>query len=121
MSTTTNKKMKVGLVGVCTSGKSTLRARLQARGYTIKHIAQEHSFVKDMWRRITNPDLLIYLDVSFEVSLKRRQMDWTQADYDEQRRRLEHAHQHADLYIQTDSLTPEEVEAKVIAFLEDVK
>jgi len=32
------------------------------------HIAQEHSYVPYMWKRITNPDLLIYLNASFEVS-----------------------------------------------------
>lgn len=118
---TTSKEIVIGLVGVCASGKTTLGARLLARGYKIKHIAQEHSFVKDMWKRISNPDLLVFLDASFETSIQRRRLDWNPADYAEQQRRLEHARQHADLYIQTDELTPAEVEAAVIAFLENTK
>ena len=118
---TTNKELVIGLVGVCASGKTTLGARLRVYGYKIKHIAQEHSFVKDMWKRIANPDLLVFLDVSFETAMQRRRLDWNPADYAEQQRRLEHARQNADLYIQTDDLTPAEVEAKVIAFLEDVQ
>jgi len=118
---TTNKELVIGLVGVCASGKTTLGARLRARGYKIKHIAQEHSFVKDMWKRIANPDLLVFLDVSFETAMQRRRLDWNPGDYAEQQRRIEHARQHANLYIQTDALTAEDVEAEVIAFLEGIK
>lgn len=116
---TTNKKILViGLVGVCASGKTTLGVRLRARGWQVKHIAQEHSFVKDMWRKIGNPDLLVFLDVSYPVALQRRPLDWTQSDYDEQQRRLAYAREHADLYIQTDLLTVDEVEAQAVAYLE---
>jgi thymidylate kinase len=104
-------------VGVCTAGKSTLRATLQARGYSVRHIAQEHSFVQDMWQKIAKPDLLIFLDVSYEVSTERRRLNWTKAEYDEQQRRLAHARQHADFYLQTDPLAPEEVAAQVLTFL----
>jgi deoxyadenosine/deoxycytidine kinase len=115
---TINKDLKIGLVGVCASGKSTLRTRLQTRGYQVKHIAQEHSFVKDMWRRLVHPDVLVFLDASYETTLKRRNLNWNQADYDEQQRRLAHARQNADLYLATDELSPQEVEAKVVAFLD---
>jgi adenylate kinase family enzyme len=54
-------KVLVGVVGPCGSGKSTLIAALEAQGYPCRHIAQEHSYVKDMWKRITNPDVLIFL------------------------------------------------------------
>lgn len=116
---TTSKNLVVGLVGVCTSGKTTLGTRLKAQGYHVRHIAQEHSFVKDMWQRIAKPDMLIFLDVSYEVSKQRRSMDWTQADYNEQQRRLMHAREHADLHIQTDLLNAEEVEAQALAFLKE--
>jgi deoxyadenosine/deoxycytidine kinase len=116
---TTSKNPVVGLVGVCTSGKTTLGARLKAHGYHVRHIAQEHSFVKDMWQRIAKPDLLIFLDVSYEVSKQRRSMDWTLSDYKEQQRRLVHAREHADLHIQTDLLNAEEVEAQALAFLKE--
>jgi deoxyadenosine/deoxycytidine kinase len=75
------KKVLVGVVGPCAAGKSTLIAGLKERGYQGKHIAQEHSFVPDMWQRVTRPDLLVYLDVSFPVSLQRRKLDWMEKDF----------------------------------------
>ncbi|MFO7585677.1 MAG: hypothetical protein R6W69_13195 [Anaerolineales bacterium] len=115
---TTNKDLTIGLVGVCAAGKSTLRKRLQARSYKVRHIAQEHSFVGDMWRRVANPDVLVFLDASYEVTLKRRNLNWKRADYDEQQRRLAHARENADFYLHTDELSPEEVEERVVAFLD---
>ncbi|MCB9136130.1 MAG: hypothetical protein H6636_11930 [Anaerolineales bacterium] len=94
-----------------------LRSKLEAEGYRVKHIAQEHSFVQDMWKRITNPDILIFLDVSYPTTLVRRKWDFPEADYQEQLRRLRHARQHADIYINTDSLTPDEILAEVVAYL----
>lgn len=108
----------IGLVGVCASGKSTLLKGLEARGYRVRHIAQEHSYVKDMWKRITNPDILIFLDVSYPLTLQRRKLDWSEADWAEQQRRLAHAREHADFYIDTDGLSAEQVLEKVTAFLE---
>lgn len=107
----------VGVVGPCGSGKSTLIAQLEPRGYVCRHIAQEHSYVKDMWRRISHPDLLIFLDASFPVSTARRQLKWLESDHAEQQRRLSHARQHADLIVDTDSLTPAQVLDLVLAFL----
>lgn len=107
----------IGLVGPCASGKSTLKAILTARGLRVKHIAQEHSFVQDMWQRLTHPDLLIFLDASYPMTIQRRNLDWSEADYLEQHRRLTHARQHADFYLQTDSLSPEEVAQKILEFL----
>lgn len=111
------KNLKIGLVGPCGAGKTTLAARLKQQGYIVRHIAQEHSYVPDMWQRITNPDLLIFLDVSYPNTLLRRNLDWTLAEYNEQLRRLAHARQHADLVISTDELTREEVLQKAIDFL----
>ena len=107
----------VGVVGPCGSGKSTLIAQLEPRGYVCRHIAQEHSYVKDMWRRISHPDLLIFLDASFPVSTTRRQLKWLESDHAEQQRRLSHARQHADLIVDTDSLTPAQVLDLVLTFL----
>ncbi|GAB4482965.1 MAG: hypothetical protein OHK0031_05890 [Anaerolineales bacterium] len=107
----------IGLVGPCASGKSTLKALLSARGLRVKHIAQEHSFVQDMWQRLTQPDVLIFLDASYPLTIQRRRLDWSEADYLEQQRRLTHARQHADLYLQTDALTPEQVAEKILGFL----
>ena len=113
-------KPLVGIVGVCASGKSTLVAGLEAHGIRTRHIAQEHSYVKDMWKRITNPDILIFIDASYPVTLKRRQFNWTEADWLEQQRRLKHAREHADLYIDTDGLSIEQVLTIVIAFVEKI-
>lgn len=86
----------------------------------MKHIAQEHSYVKDMWKRITNPDVLIFLDVSYPLTLQRRKLDWSEADWAEQQRRLAHAREHADLYIDTNSLSAEQVLETVISFLKEL-
>ena len=107
----------IGVVGVCASGKSTLIRGLESRGYRARHIAQEHSYVKDMWKRITNPDVLIFLDASYPVTVKRRQLNWLEADWAEQQRRLSHAREHADLAIQTDQRNADEVLAEVIQFI----
>ncbi len=108
----------IGVVGVCTSGKSTLIEGLTAKGFRVRHIAQEHSYVKDMWRRITNPDLLIFLDASFETTCKRRNMNWTYDEYLEQQRRVSHAREHADIYIDTSTLLAQDVLDRVLDYLE---
>ncbi|HTX89769.1 MAG TPA: hypothetical protein VMC09_01015 [Anaerolineales bacterium] len=107
----------IGVVGPCASGKSTLIAGLTRLGYRTRHIAQEHSYVKDMWQRLTNPDVLVFLDASYPVTCQRRKLDWTEADWQEQQRRLSHAKEHADLYLATDALSAEEVVRQVVEFL----
>ena len=107
----------IGVVGPCGSGKSTLIAGLERAGYACRHIAQEHSYVPYMWQRISHPDVLIFLDASFEVCTHRRHLNWTEADFAEQIRRLSHARQHADLVISTDGLTIAEVLGRALAFL----
>ena len=107
----------IGIVGPCSAGKSTLIARLNQYGYLARHIAQEHSYVQDMWRRLANPRLLVFLDVSYRVSMQRRPLDLTEIEFSEQNNRLIHARLHADLYIHTDNLTPKEILQHVTQFL----
>jgi len=110
----------IGVVGPCKAGKSTLIAGLQQLGYQARQIAQEHSFVPDMWQRLTKPDVLIYLDVSYHNTIERSNIHWTPADHHAQQARLEHARQHADLYIDTDDLTAEEVFVQVRRYLAEI-
>lgn len=77
--------------------------------------------MRDMWQRITNPDVLIFLQVSFPISQQRRSMNWNETDYNEQQRRLSHALQHADLILDTDNLGIQEVFEQVLAFIEKGK
>ena len=103
----------IGVVGPCTAGKSTLIEGLTRLGYRTRHIAQEHSFVKDMWQRLTNPDVLVFLDVSYPISCRRRKLDWTEADWQEQQHRLRHARENAVVYVDTDGLSVEQVLERV--------
>ena len=85
-------------------------AALKAAGYDARHPAQEHSYVKDMWLRRVNPDVLIYLDLSYESYQQRRPNDDAGPEYlDMQRARLAHARAHADLVGDTSELVAEEV------------
>ena len=108
---------RIGIVGPCGAGKSTLARSLQALGFQARAIAQEHSHVPDMWQRLTRPDLLVYLHASFETCTQRKGLHWTRADYEEELRRLAHARAHADIYIPTDDLSPEEVLQRVLEAL----
>ena len=107
----------IGLVGPCGAGKTTLLAGLTRLGYRTRHIAQEHSYVKDMWLRLTHPDILVYLDASWAVTCRRRKLDWTEAEWQEQQHRLSHARENADLYLDTDLLSIEEVLERVVEFV----
>ena len=113
-----SKSLLVGIVGPCGSGKSTLTEGLKKNGYACRHIAQEHSYVQAMWQIITNPGVLIYLNASFVTSTARAKLNWLEKDYTEQLRRLAHAREHANLLIETDSLTPEDVLQKALDFLQ---
>ncbi len=108
----------VGIVGPCSAGKSTLGVRLRGDGYRVSEIAQEHSAVPDMWQRMTNPDVLVYLDVSMEVAARReglsRPSSWWPA---EREVRLAHARAHCDLYVDTTPLTPDDVYERVRGLL----
>ena len=107
----------VGVVGPCGSGKSTLAAGLLQAGFRSRPIAQEHSYVPYMWQRITAPDVLIFLVASFPVCTARRRLNWNEADYQEQLRRLAHAREHADFLIETDDLNIQQVLEAAVAFL----
>jgi chloramphenicol 3-O-phosphotransferase len=109
----------IGIVGPCSSGKSALARHLRQRGYRVKEIMQEHSAVPTMWQRLTNPDVLVYLDVDMAVAAQREGLAKPSAWWPEEREfRLAHARAHCDLYVDTSSLTPSAVAAHVTNFLE---
>ena len=62
-----------------------------------------------MWRRLSRPHFLIFLDASLETIARRRAIAWGQDRLDALQGRLAHARQHCDLYVDTDEMTPEEV------------
>jgi deoxyadenosine/deoxycytidine kinase len=109
--------MRIGLVGPCGAGKTTYSHLLRSEGYEVRHIAQEHSYVQDMWRKISKPDVLIFLDVSYPSTISRRQLAWRKEDYDIQQQRLRHARLNADLYIDTDQYSIEETTQLIRAFI----
>lgn len=110
----------VGVVGPCGAGKSTLIRGLESAGYRCRHIAQEHSFAPQMWKIITKPDILIYLECNFENSTTRRKLNWLPADHEEQLRRLTHAYAHADIIIDTNTLDENGVLAQALTRLKSL-
>ncbi|RME51314.1 MAG: hypothetical protein D6796_01210 [Caldilineae bacterium] len=108
---------RIAVVGPCGAGKTTLVQRLRPEGYNIRSVAQEHSYVPDMWRRVAPTDILIYLDATLETIARRRGVRWQQKHLDALNHRLRHARAHADFYLPTDDLSPDEVARRVRDFL----
>ena len=110
--------MRIGVVGVCGSGKSSLVGRLNQAGYDAHEIAQEHSYVPDMWRRIHPPDVLIYLEAPYETVVQRRPNSlMTRKLYEQMLHRLRHAREHADLVIAADRVGEEEAFMEAASYL----
>jgi len=109
--------MRIVLVGICGSGKTTLALRLHRLGYEVRECGQEHSEVPHMWQVMSRPDALIYLDASEKVIHQRGRRHYVKDMVVQQRRRLAHARAHCDLYVMTDDLTPAEVLERVTRFL----
>jgi deoxyadenosine/deoxycytidine kinase len=110
--------LKIGVVGPCSSGKTSLVDGLNKSGFNAHHIAQEHSYVPYMWQRISKPDILIFLDVTFPISQQRRSLNWKISDFEEQQKRLAHARKHADLIVNTDDRSISEILTGVLEFLD---
>ena len=113
------KQVLIGIVGPCKSGKTTLSVGLNKLGQNSKTIAQEHSFSPSMWKKITNPDILIYLNVDFENTIKRSDLNWLPKDLEKQKKRLTNALAEADLVVETSNLNITEVLIKVNSYLKE--
>ena len=109
--------MKIGIVGPCAAGKTTLARNLGALGYDTHDIAQEHSLVQTMWRELTQPDVLIYLDAALETIQRRLHVDWDANYVTELKRRVADARAHADFFLSTDDLSVEQVTTEVLRFI----
>jgi hypothetical protein len=70
-----------------------------------------------MWRVMSRPDILIYLDASEEVVRQRGTRHYTSGHVQEQQARLAHARAHCDLYVMTDDLTELQVLNQTVEFL----
>lgn len=106
---------RLTIVGPCAAGKTTLVANLRARGLDAHAVAQEHSGVAYLWQ-LSEPDLLIFLDVDLATTAARRRREWPASLYATQQGRLAHARAHTDLYLDGSALTPEEVAERVADF-----
>jgi thymidylate kinase len=119
--TTAIKSPRIALVGPCSSGKSTLGTTLKQMGYEVRQVAQEHSYVQNMWQRISKPDILIYLDVDYKTARVRRPfIDGGPQRLADQHYRLQHALKHCDFYLDTSNLAPNQVQQQVLDFLENL-
>lgn len=115
-------QLRVAVVGPCMSGKSELVNALRAAGYRTHHVAQEHSYVPHMWAHMTQPDVLIYLDVNYQaVRVRRPDISWGPERLVEQAVRLAHARGHCDLYIDTSEMSIEAVRAQALHFLAGIE
>ncbi|HQY90969.1 MAG: hypothetical protein WAU00_19235 [Caldilinea sp.] len=108
----------IKVVGVSASGKSTLVTMLRAAGWNARPVSQEHSDVEDLWKHFGFPRILIYLDNDLqEQQARRTDVNWSSDNLAQERQRLGHAYEHADLRINTVRLTAGQVQELVTAFL----
>lgn len=109
--------LRVAVVGPCASGKTTLVGHLRAHGFEARSIAQEHSQAPSLYRR-NGANVLVYLDVSYAVVRRRREVAWGPERLRDEAVRLRGARRDADLVIDTDGLRAEEVLERVLGYLE---
>lgn len=109
----------IKVVGVSASGKSTLVVTLREFGYNARPVSQEHSDVAELWKQFGLPHILIFLDNDLDGQRSRRpDVEWDAVSLLVERDRLRNAHAHADLRINTATLTADQVRNVVVAFLE---
>jgi hypothetical protein len=108
----------IKVVGISASGKSTLVNALREGGFNARPVSQEHSDVADLWKQFGFPRILIYLDNDLEGQRQRRpDVEWDAANLAQEHDRLRNAREHADLRINTATLTAAQVRELAVAFL----
>lgn len=110
--------MRVAVVGVCGSGKSTIVSALRERGLDAYSVAQEHSVVADLWRH-QDPDALIVLTVDLATVRGRRGADWPAWIFDLQVERLADARRHASLTISTQDAAVTNTVERILEAIDD--
>jgi hypothetical protein len=101
--------MRVAVVGSCASGKTTIVARLREHGVDAWAVAQEHSAIAELWRHL-GPDRLVFLDTTLATVRARRGDDnWPGWIFDLQQERLSNARSHADVVVDTNDLSVDEI------------
>lgn len=98
--------LTIVLVGPCASGKSTLAHELEEAGIVVRVCGQEHSSIRDFWRKM-NPDVLVALSIDLPTLRSRRHEEWPETLFAVQQRRLASAFECADLVIDTSRESPE--------------
>ena len=71
----------------------------------------------EMWRLISNPALLIFLDASYEVCTQRKRLDWRREEYEKELRRLRHARRECDHYLNSDALDAGQVLQQILTHI----
>lgn len=119
METEPQRQLHVVIVGPCASGKSTLVDGLHARGFDrARVVAQEHSGVRDLWKRRGQPDRLIFLDArAATMNARQHRADWTDELVATQHDRLRTARAECNLYLSTDEMSINEVLERGIRLL----
>lgn len=113
------RRSTVVVVGVCGSGKTELVRRLRHHGYQARVVAQEHSFVRTLWRHQGVPDHVIVLTARPETVAERGRTTVTATILTAQVARLTDAERVATLVVATDDLSPSEVAAFVLERLRE--
>lgn len=109
--------MRVAVVGVCGSGKTTIVGRLRALGLDAFAVGQEHSIIPALWNH-TGPDHVVVLDISLEGLRARRGANWPDSIFALQQERLADARAHAAVIVRTDLYTEDDTVRQILAALE---
>jgi signal recognition particle receptor subunit beta len=109
--------MRIAVVGVCASGKTTIVRALRQAGYDAYVVAQEHSIIPDLWRR-SRPDHVVVLEADLETIRQRRGPAWPEWLYRTQCDRLADARANATVTIDTGALTVDETVRAILAAIE---